>query len=85
MTTATVDATTIDFAATNAFGDSILYDGRCPNPDCAEQYTLDTCGCLPDHPVAGSGPGRPHCDGSGQPGLEPHRARYFFLEGVRWL
>lgn len=76
-------ATLIDFTAVNGFGEPIEFEGACPA--CAGVYLLDAHGHLPAHKVAGGRLDRPHCDASGTPGLDPHRRRPFFVEGVRFL
>jgi hypothetical protein len=82
MTTTLATNAAIDFAATNGFGEPIEFEGACPG--CVGVYLLDSCGCLPDHLVAGGRLDRPRCDASGEPGLDPHRRKHFFVEGVRW-
>ncbi|HEX3780698.1 MAG TPA: hypothetical protein VHX38_13610 [Pseudonocardiaceae bacterium] len=76
-------ATLMAFGQTDAFGDPIEFDGTCP--DCAGEFQLDTTGRLPEHRRAGGSLDLPRCTGSGALGHDPHRQRYFYVEGVRFL
>lgn len=76
-------AVAIDFAARDALGDPIDWEGDCRG--CPGTYLLDTAGRLPMHKVAGGRTDRPHCAGSGEPGRAPRRARYFYVEGGHYL
>jgi hypothetical protein len=57
-------------------------EGTCPR--CPAVHLVDEHGAMPVHKIPPT-IGRPVCAGSGQPALDIHPRKPFFVEGVRFL
>lgn len=62
--------------------DPVELEGTCPC--CPAVHLVDEHGAMPTHKIPPT-IGRPLCDGSGQPALDIHPRKHFYVEGVRYL